>query len=329
MPELPEVETVLRGLNQLTLNQEITGGDVLLERAIAYPFSIVEFIYGIKGSAIATWHRRGKYLLAELITEGEKGTGGVGDKEDSLETGRGGDNNNNSFPPSPPLPIPHSPHPPTPPHHASPTSFLGVHLRMTGQLLWLHRDEPLHKHTRVRLFFGSQQELRFVDQRTFGKMWWVPPGVAVESIITGLQKLGVDPFSLLFTVEYLASKLQNRRRPIKTALLDQSVVAGLGNIYADEALFLSGIRPETLCIDLKTEQIERLRSHIIQVLETSIAAGGTTFSNFLNIKGVNGNYGGVAWVYNRAGEPCRVCGTAIERTRLGGRSSHFCIQCQH
>jgi formamidopyrimidine-DNA glycosylase len=200
---------------------------------------------------------------------------------------------------------------------------------MTGQLLWVHRDEPLHKHTRVRLFFGSKQELRFVDQRTFGKMWWVPPGVAVESIITGLQKLGVDPFSPEFTVEYLASKLQNRRRPIKTALLDQSVVAGLGNIYADEALFLSGIRPETLCINLKTEQIERLRSHIIQVLETSIAAGGTTFSNFLNIKGVNGNYGGGAWVYNRAGKPCRVCGTAIERIRLGGRSSHFCIQCQH
>jgi formamidopyrimidine-DNA glycosylase len=298
MPELPEVETVLRGLNQLTRNQEITGGDVLLERAIAYPFSSFEFISGIKGSAIATWHRRGKYLLAELNSEGGKG--------DSLE-------NNSSFPPSDTLPI----------------SFLGVHLRMTGQLLWVDQDEPLHKHTRVRLFFGSKQELRFVDQRTFGKMWWVPPGVALESIITGLQKLAIEPFSLLFTVEYLISKLQNRRRPIKTALLDQSVVAGLGNIYADEALFLSGIRPETLCIDLKTEQIERLRSHIIQVLETSIAAGGTTFSNFLNINGVNGNYGGVAWVYNRAGEPCRVCGTAIERIRLGGRSSHFCIQCQH
>ncbi len=281
MPELPEVETVRQGLNQLTLNQKITGGDVLLERAIAYPFSYFELISGIKGSAIATWHRRGKYLLAELSTQ------------------------------------------------VVPISFLGVHLRMTGQLLWVHQDEPLHKHTRVRLFFGSKQELRFVDQRTFGKIWWVPPGVPPETIITGLQKLAVDPFSLSFTVEYLASKLQNRRRPIKTALLDQSVVAGLGNIYADEALFLSGIRPETLCVDLKTEQIERLRSHIIQVLKTSIAAGGTTFSNFLNVQGVNGNYGGVAWVYNRAGEPCRVCGTAIVRTRLGGRSSHFCIQCQH
>ncbi|MBE9037375.1 DNA-formamidopyrimidine glycosylase [aff. Roholtiella sp. LEGE 12411] len=280
MPELPEVETVRRGLNQLTLNQEITGGDVLLDRTIAYPFSVGEFIAGIKGSAIATWHRRGKYLLAEL---------------------------------SPSSPV---------------ATWLGVHLRMTGQLLWLHRDEPLHKHTRVRIFFGDQQELRFIDQRTFGKMWWVPPGIAVESIITGLAKLAADPFSPEFTIEYLALKLQNRRRPIKTALLDQSVVAGLGNIYADEALFKSGVLPETLCIDLQPKQIERLRTAIIQVLETSIEAGGTTFSNFLNVKGVNGNYGGVAWVYNRAGEPCRVCDTAIVRIRLAGRSSHFCPQCQ-
>ncbi|MHC5766325.1 MAG: DNA-formamidopyrimidine glycosylase [Nostoc sp.] len=277
MPELPEVETVRRGLNQLTLNQEITGGDVLLDRTIAYPFSVGEFVNGIEKNAIATWHRRGKYLLAEL----------------SLSSG-----------------------------------WLGVHLRMTGQLLWLHRDEPLHKHTRVRLFFGEHQELRFVDQRTFGKIWWIPPGVAVESIMTGLAKLAADPFSPEFTVEYLANKLQNRRRPIKTALLDQSVVAGLGNIYADEALFKSGILPETLCIDLQLKQIELLRTAIIQVLETSIEAGGTTFSNFLNVKGTNGNYGGVAWVYNRAGEPCRVCGTAIQRIRLAGRSSHFCSQCQ-
>jgi formamidopyrimidine-DNA glycosylase len=194
--------------------------------------------------------------------------------------------------------------------------------------LWLHEDEPLHKHTRVRLFFRDERELRFVDQRTFGQMWWVPPGVPPESIITGLGKLAVDPFSPEFTVDYLTLKLRNRRRPIKTALLDQSVVAGLGNIYADEALFLSGVLPETLCTDLQPEQIERLRSSIIQVLEASIEAGGTTFSNFLNVKGINGNYGGVAWVYNRAGEPCRVCGTAIARTRLAGRSSHYCVHCQ-
>jgi len=159
-------------------------------------------------------------------------------------------------------------------------------------------------------------------------MWWVPPGIAVESVITGLAKLAVDPFSPEFTVEYLANKLHNRRRPIKTALLDQSVVAGLGNIYADEALFKSGVLPETLCTEVQLKQIKLLRTAIIQVLETSIEAGGTTFRNFLNVKGVNGNYGGVAWVYNRAGEPCKVCGDVIQRIKLGGRSSHFCRQCQ-
>jgi formamidopyrimidine-DNA glycosylase len=278
MPELPEVETVRQGLNQLTLNQGITGGDVLLKRTVAYPFSVAEFVENLTGNSIKSWHRRGKYLLAEL----------------------------------------------------SPNSaWLGVHLRMTGQLLWLNRDEPLHKHTRVRLFFGDQQELRFVDQRTFGQIWYVPPGAAVESIMTGLAKLAVDPFAAEFTVEYLAAKLKKSRRPIKTALLDQSVVAGLGNIYADEALFKSGILPTTFCPDLKRTQIELLRTAIIQVLEASIAVGGTTFSNFLNVKGVNGNYGGEAWVYNRTGAPCRVCGDVIQRIRLGGRSSHFCPECQH
>lgn len=276
MPELPEVETVRRGLNQLTLNQEITGGDVLLPRTIAHPFFVEEFIEKIKTSAIKSWHRRGKYLLAEL----------------------------------------------------SSSSWLGVHLRMTGQLLWLNRDEPLHKHTRVRLFFGDNQELRFVDQRTFGQMWYVPGNVPVESIITGLGKLAVDPFSPEFTVDYLANKLQKVRRPIKTALLDQSIVAGLGNIYADEALFKSGILPTTICTELDKRQIEPLRIAIIDVLSASIAAGGTTFSNFLNVKGVNGNYGGEAWVYNRAGEPCKVCSNIIHRIKLGGRSSHFCSQCQ-
>lgn len=281
MPELPEVETVRRGLNQVTLSQEITGGDVLLNRTIAYPLSVGEFITGVQSTAIAHWERFGKYLLAELTKSSSQSAG-----------------------------------------------YLGVHLRMTGQLLWLDRNEPLHKHTRVRIFFSGDRELRFVDQRTFGQMWWVPPEVAPESVITGLKRLGIDPFSTQFSAQYLAGKLQNRRRAIKTALLDQAIVAGLGNIYADEALFKSEIQPETLCADLQLAQIERLRTAIIQVLETSIAAGGTTFSNFLNVQGINGNYGGVAWVYNRTGKPCRVCNTPIARIRLAGRSTHFCPQCQ-
>lgn len=276
MPELPEVETVRRGLEGVTLNQEITGGDVLLSRTIAYPLSVGEFLDSVKGKVFAQWQRRGKYLLAQMDDGG----------------------------------------------------YLGVHLRMTGQLLWLQQEEPLHKHTRVRLFFAEGRELRFVDQRTFGQMWWVPPDVEISSVITGLAKLGVDPLESEFSVEYLAAKLKNSRRSIKAALLDQALIAGIGNIYADEALFLAGVAPATLCTKLQISQVEKLRAAIIQVLEASIAVGGTTFSNFLNVQGVNGNYGGVAWVYNRTGEPCRICGTSIERIRLAGRSTHFCPQCQ-
>ncbi len=281
MPELPEVETVRQGLNQVTLGQEIWGGDVLLDRTIAHPFSANEFLARLKNVTITNWHRRGKYLLAELSKSNPSDAG-----------------------------------------------CLGVHLRMTGQLLWLNQQDPLQKHTRVRLFFPDNRELRFVDLRTFGQMWWVPASEAPESIITGLKNLGPEPFSGDFSIEYLVGKLQNRQRTIKAALLDQALVAGVGNIYADEALFLSGIRPETLCSALKLEQIERIRTSIIQVLQASIEAGGTTFSNFLNVQGVNGNYSGVAWVYGRTGEPCRVCSTSIERIKLAGRSSHFCPKCQ-
>lgn len=159
-------------------------------------------------------------------------------------------------------------------------------------------------------------------------MWYVPKDTEVEKVMTGLEKLASDPFAEEFTVDYLAEKLKSSRRPVKTALLDQSVVAGLGNIYADEALFLSHIHPETLCTDLRRQQTKKLHSAIIQVLAKSIEVGGTTFSNFLSVKGVNGNYGGEAWVYNRTSQPCRVCNSPIQRIRLGGRSSHFCLECQ-
>ena len=124
MPELPEVETVCRGLNQLTLEQKIQGGEVLLLRTLAHPDSVFDFWEGITDAKIAIWQRRGKYLLAKLTNPGSQ-----------------------------------------------PAGWLGVHLRMTGQLLWLERSESVQKHTRIRLFLGDKQELRFVDTRTFGKVW--------------------------------------------------------------------------------------------------------------------------------------------------------------
>ncbi len=299
MPELPEVETICRGLNQLTLDREILGGDVLLASSIARSISATDFLTKLKGKSIERWYRRGKYLLAELSQR------------------RGG------------APVPALlPVLPVPALLPSKTGWLGVHLRMTGQLLWVNQDEPVSKHTRVRLFLEGNQELRFVDQRTFGQMWYVPPETEVSSVITGLKVLGPEPFSADFSIEYFARKLHRRARPIKTALLDQSLVAGLGNIYADETLFVAGVLPTTLCADLTGVQIDRIHAASIQVLEKAIASGGTTFSNFLNVQGVNGNYGGVAWVYNRKGQPCRTCSTTIEKIKLAGRSTHYCPVCQ-
>jgi formamidopyrimidine-DNA glycosylase len=210
----------------------------------------------------------------------------------------------------------------------SPGGYLGVHLRMTGQLLWLDPKTPVQTHCRVRLWLSDHHELRYVDQRTFGRLWWVPPDVEPATIMTGLQSLGPEPFDEAFSVPYLRQRLGRSRRPIKNALLDQRLVAGIGNIYADEALFLSGLRPLTPSDRLGPKRLEKLHSAIREVLTTSIESGGTTFSDYRDIYGINGNYGGVAWVYDREGLPCRVCGTGISRLKLAGRSAHYCPQCQ-
>lgn len=199
---------------------------------------------------------------------------------------------------------------------------------MSGQLLWLTTPQPPCSHTRVRWFLQTGAELRFVDQRTFGRCWWLPADCPAEKRIPSLATLAPEPFSEAFTVEFLRERLGRCRRALKTALLDQTIVAGMGNIYADESLFLSGLHPALPAHTLTLEQIARLHQVIRQVLQEGIAAGGTTIRTFVTPEGVNGHYGGQAWVYGRKGEVCRICGTTIERLRLGGRSSHYCPQCQ-
>lgn len=286
MPELPEVETVRRGLEQKTTGFAIKTVLVHRARAIAHPAPPEAFIAALQGCQVGSWSRRGKYLSADL-------------ERDNADGGH-----------------------------------WGVHLRMTGQFLWLDPPKegdtaiPACKHTRVQLWNSQGQELRFVDLRSFGQMWWVPPGVPLEAVVTGLQKLGPEPFSGAFSATYLKAKLKGSSRPIKTALLDQALVAGVGNIYADESLFSAGIRPQTPSGKLGLADLERLRESLVEVLQRSIGAGGTTFSDFRDLTGSNGNYGGQALVYRRGGEPCRQCGGPIHREKLGGRSSHWCPNCQ-
>ncbi len=281
MPELPEVETVRRGLQRQTHGLSIARVEVLRERAIASPPDPALFALALRDCRVGDWHRRGKYLLA------------------SLSDSEGAD-----------------------------AGHWGVHLRMTGQFLWLESPLPPCRHTRVRLFSVTGEELRFVDTRSFGQMWWIPPGIPAESVMSGLRKLGPEPFAPDFDVNWLRQRLRGSRRPIKTALLDQALVAGVGNIYADEALFAAGISPHTLSGALRGPRLQKLRDALVEVLRTSIGAGGTTFSDFRDLQGLNGNYGGQAWVYRRSGQPCRRCSTPIRRDRLGGRSSHWCPQCQ-
>ena len=280
LPELPEVETVRRGLSRVTLYQPIRGGEVLLDRSIAHPVFTKDFLSAIIGAEMTGWQRRGKYLLAVLARQDRS------------------------------------------------VGWLGAHLRMTGQLLWVSRSMPVSSHCRVRLFFDGDQELRYVDQRTFGRLWWVPPDHRPEDIMTGLQRLGPEPFGEQFSLAYMQAWFGRRQRPVKNALLDQAMVAGIGNIYADEALFLSGIRPRVRCDRISHRRLEHLHVAIRKVLTDSIEAGGTTFSDFRDIHGTNGNYGGVAWVYDRENEPCRVCSTPIKRIKLAGRSAHYCPSCQ-
>lgn len=280
MPELPEVETVRRGLQRQTTGLEIARVLVHRPRVIAAPAEDpAEFCRALTGRTVQEWRRRGKYLIA------------------ALDRGQ-----------------------------------WGVHLRMTGHFHWLERSSAAStapcRHTRVQIWNPNGDELRFVDVRSFGQMWWVPPGLASEAVITGLNRLGPEPFSEAFSAEHLQQRLKGSTRPIKNALLDQSLVAGVGNIYADESLFAAGILPQTRSNQLGRNQLERLRQALVEVLQTSIGAGGTTFSDFRDLTGTNGNYGGVAWVYRRSGQPCRHCGTPILRERLAGRSSHWCPTCQ-
>ncbi|MDP7993842.1 MAG: DNA-formamidopyrimidine glycosylase, partial [Synechococcus sp. SP2 MAG] len=269
MPELPEVETVRRGLANRLNQFVISDLEVCRERAIASPGGPECFESGLINCRVGDWTRRGKYLYSELHRPGS-----------SAETN----------------------------HPEESAGYWGVHLRMTGQFQWIENDTPPCKHTRVRFWNAKGQELRFVDLRSFAEMWWVPPNIAVDSIITGLKKLGPEPFSQDFKTQYLQERFKGSTRSIKAALLDQSIVAGTGNIYADESLFAAGIRPETAAGQLNRRQLDKLRECLIEILELSIGAGGTTFSDFRDLEGVNGNYGGQAAVYRRTGQPCIRCG---------------------
>lgn len=273
MPELPEVETVARGVDARV------HGDRIVETWFSrypQPFKTSAAVqaHGLAGRRILAVHRTGKHIVCEL-----------GENRKSVE------------------------------------AQWVVHLGMTGRLLVTTPDAPVAKHTHARLELKSGKELRFVDPRRFGRL-------ELRNLKTNgpFEAAGAEPLTI--EAEEFARLFRGRTLAIKAALLNQSLLTGVGNIYADESLFHAGIRPRRAAGRLTRAELERLRVALRQVLDASIAKGGSSVSDYVDATGVRGFYQLEHRVYQRGGEPCRVCQTPIERILVAGRGTHFCPKCQ-
>ena len=292
MPELPEVETVKRGLEQKLKNFIIKKVEICRDSTVAYPIDNQDFIEGLQNSLIHKWNRRGKYLIAEL-KKIQKANINI-ENEDTFRN----------------------------------NGVLVIHLRMTGYFTFNHKLTYPCKHTRVRFFDNKNNELRYIDLRSFGQMWWVKKELLPTNIIKGLGSLGPEPFSDDFNTNYLTNVISNKKRSIKSILLDQTIVAGIGNIYADESLYSAGISPFREARTIKKNELKKLKIAIVDILKKSIGAGGTTFSDFRDLEGESGNFGLQTNVYRRTGKECHKCKNIVERQKISGRSTHWCSKCQ-
>ena len=201
-----------------------------------------------------------------------------------------------------------------------------VHLGMSGRLCVTNPGEPLRSHDHVRLRLDAGLELRFNDARRFGLFDLLPPGEAGNP--KWLRDLGPEPLGPEFTAAFLHAKAQGKKTPIKNLLMDNRVVVGIGNIYASESLFAARVLPTKPAGTLSLAACQRIVANSRQVLGQAIAAGGTTISDFANASGEAGYFQLQLMVYDRAGQPCRVCGATIRKIVLGGRSTFFCPRCQ-
>jgi formamidopyrimidine-DNA glycosylase len=202
---------------------------------------------------------------------------------------------------------------------------LVVHLRMSGQLRWVDSpNDPLEKHTHVRLQFGNGRELRFIDPRTFGEMF------VISADSDALSHLGPDAWNGVKEAKALATRLMNRRGPVKSVLLDQSVVAGIGSIYADEICFRAGVRPARATDTLRPIDIRRLHVALKDVLGEAIAARGSTLGDgqYVGADGQPGTFASAHRVHARRDRPCVVCDTPVASGTVGQRSAYWCPRCQ-
>ena len=202
--------------------------------------------------------------------------------------------------------------------------YLISHLRMEGKYFIKKCDEIINKHDHVIFTLNDKEELRYNDTRKFGKMHLVKKD---ELDITPLSKLGLEPWDELLNTKYLKEKL-NKKKAIKTLLLDQTIITGIGNIYADEILFLSKINPETLGCELKTKKLQDIIDNTKIILEKAIKSGGTTIHTYTSVDGIHGKFQQELLVHNKKDEPCPTCKNKIIKIVVNGRGTYYCPECQ-
>ena len=281
MPELPEVETVVRGLRSALPGRCIISVRLGKTDFIDDPVALGE---SLPGRRIAAVERIGKFIHLQLAPDAAAVPDGAG--------------------------------------HSDAPSHLMVHLGMTGRLVVRAADEPAPPHTHVYFQLDDGRELRYTDIRRFGQMLLLPDAKIAEL----RERLGED--ALTISAEEFRRRLAGRRARIKALLLDQSVLRGVGNIYADESLWRARLHPARLAAKLTKEEIDRLRQAVQRVLGEAIRLRGSSISDFVDSDGQPGGYQKWHRVYARENQPCYRCHTIIRRVIVAGRSSHFCPRCQ-
>ena len=274
MPELPEVETISRGLAKRVV------GDVIESvwlgskpEPLKSPAS--EIAAALESKLISDVRRVGKHIVFDLAAASS-----------------------------------------APANNRSAEAQWIVHLGMTGSLLVCPPELELAKHTHAIVRLASGRELRFVDPRRFGRL----------SVIEKFEAPGAEPLQISF--ENFAALFRGRKTLIKSALLNQKLLSGVGNIYADEALFRAGIRPRRRAVSLTRDELRRLHLSLKRVLKQAIRLGGSSISDYVDADGEEGFFQLKHRVYGREGKPCLVCKTPIKRIVIAGRSSHYCPKCQ-
>jgi formamidopyrimidine-DNA glycosylase len=287
MPELPEVETIARGLQQRVAGDTIV--DVWLSgKPQTFKSKPAEIAATIEGAQIEGIRRMGKHIVFDLLHTAPA------PRRQSRRGARTTEDNNQTH------------------------SQWIVHLGMTGRMVVSEPGAEVAKHTHAIARLASGKELRFIDPRRFGRLSVSRNG---DFDAGGFEPLEVDR-------ERFVDLFRGRKTPIKSALLNQKLLRGVGNIYADESLFRTGIRPRRRAASLTREQLGRLHQSVREVLQEAVALGGSSISDYVDAEGAEGFFQLQHRVYGREGEPCLVCKTPIKRVVLAGRSSHYCPHCQ-